>query len=118
MHLKSCPSHSRAAVCFSVLIITIRKSCGKVLFSQTSRILSTGDGGGDVHVRGCVVGGMYGGGVHDRGHAWQDGHAWHGTCVAGAMHGRRVCMAGACMAGGMHGRGFMAVGGMCGMGRA
>ena len=49
------------------------------MFSQVSVILSTG-----------------GGGVHDRGHAWQGvcmaevGHAWRGgACVEGGMHARR-----------------------------
>ena len=53
--------------------VTVRNSsCGKVMFSQVSVILSTG--GREVHGRGlCVVGGM-----HDRGHVWR-GHAWWGA---------------------------------------
>ena len=68
-------------------IITVRNSsCGKVIFSQASVILSTGErawqgscmAGGYV-ARGCawqgacVAGGMCGRGMHDRGHLWQRG---------------------------------------------
>ena len=37
-----------------------------------------------------MAGGMCGGGVYGR------GHAWPGACVAWGMHGRRACMAGVC----------------------
>ena len=72
-------------------------SCGKVMFSQASVILSTGD--------------MHGEG----GHAWW-GHVWQGCTwlevymAKAVMLGREVCMArgmyggGACMSGGMYGR--------------
>ena len=83
-------------------------SCGKVMFSQASVILSTG--WGHVWQGGVCVAGR---GVCGRGHVWQRGacmvgghvwwrYAWQGTCMA-----EGVCMArGACMA----------VGGMCGSG--
>ena len=66
-------------------IITVRNSsCGKVMFSQDSVILSTG---GACMARGC---------------------AWQWVCVAG------TCMAGELyMAGGMHGRGGMLGRGAC-----
>ena len=64
------------------MVITVRNSsCGKVMFSQASVILSTG------------------------------GHAWWGCCVTGGMSGGGMCMAGVCawqegMCGmGVHGRG-------------
>ena len=76
-------------------------SCGKVMFSQASVILSTGWG-----------------------HVWQGGvcvaggHAWQGACVAeGGMHGGRACVVEVCMAGDMHGRGGVhGKGGMHGSG--
>ena len=51
-----------------------------------------------------MAGGMCGGDMFGRGHAWQ------GTCVAGGVH-EGACVVGVCMAGGhawsgdMHGRG-------------
>ena len=86
-------------------------SCGKVMFSQVSVILSTGGcvwWGGACMVRGmsgrgaCMVGVcMAEGDMHGRGrHAWQGGHVWQGD-----VHGRGACMwgcawQGACVAGG------------------
>ena len=57
-----------------------------------------------VHGRGaCVAGGMFSGGVHGSGHAWQVE-----ACVVGGMHGvGGVHGRGACMAGGMHGGGYV-----------
>ena len=52
--------------------------------------------------------------MHDRGCG--RGHAWQGRCMAGGVHGRRMCVwwghvwQGACMAGGT------CLGGMCGGG--
>ena len=114
--------------CF--LVITVCNiSCGKVMFSQASVILSTGGfawwrrgvcGRGHVWQGACVAGGMHGrghawwgecmaGGMHGRGHAWWEegsmhgrGHAWCGACVAGGMHDR-----------GMHGRGHAWQGRVC-----
>ena len=58
------------------MVFTVsNSSCGKVMFSQASVILSTG-------------------GMRGRGHAWQ------GTCIAGGMHGRGCVWLGACIAGG------------------
>ena len=58
-----------------------------------------------VHGRGaCVAGGMFSGGVHGSGHAWQVE-----ACVVGGMHG----VGGVCMAEvhawqrGMHGGGYV-----------
>ena len=101
-------------------------SCGKVMFSQASVILSTGREG-HVWQRGACV--VKEGGCVMRGHVWRGGacvsggHAWQGACMAGVcmwwgcawqrgMCGRGACKAGGrvCMAGGhawqggMHGR--------------
>ena len=56
-----------------------------------------------MHGRGCVAGGMHGGGMHARWHAWQ------GVCMAGGMHGGGHAWQGACMVGDFHGGG----GGLC-----
>ena len=54
--------------------------------------------------------------LHGRGHAWQEGHVWHGSMHFGGVHGRE----GAHMVGrGTHGReGACMHGGMCGRGHA
>ena len=88
-----------------------QRSCGKVMFSQTSVILFT-EGA-------CVVGVRGRGHAWQGGHAWQVGHVWQGACMAGDVHGRGACMAGeggmhaggAYMAGGVHGRGHAWQGG-------
>ena len=61
-------------------LITVRiSSCGKVMFSQASVILSNGGGG----------------------NAWQEGVCGRGACVAGAVHGGGAhAWQGACVAGG------------------
>ena len=71
-------------------IVTVRnRSCGKVMFSQASVILSRGGMCG----RGCM---------HARGHAWQGGGMYGRVCVVGGVCGRGpgVCVAG----GGVYGR--------------
>ena len=93
------------------------------MFLHVSVILFTGGAcmvgavyGGGMHGRGvCMAGGVCGrgacmGGVCGRGHAWQGehawwGHVWQGACMAGGMHGGGCAWQGACMAGGMHGGG-------------
>ena len=110
-----------------LIFITVRNSsCGKVMFSQASVILSTE--GGHAWGGACVVGGCVAGG-----HAWRGGMCGRGVCMArgvhgngGGMCGREACVAGegACMAGGVHSRGAWMVGnmhggvagGMCGRG--
>ena len=82
------------------LIITVRNSsCGKVMFSQVSVILSAGEmrgkGGWGVHGKGGCMWqrGMCMGACMAGGHAWQKGacigcHAWQGGAyMAGGMHG-------------------------------
>ena len=111
---------------------------GKVIFLHLFVILFMG-GGHAWHAWQGGLWGMYGRGVHGRGHAWPGGHAWQGgmrdrgACVAGghawpegcvwsgghALQG--VCMAGGCMAkgghvwqrGGMRGEGEHAWQGVC-----
>ena len=97
------PSHAGKEACkkgihrgFETIFTVCNSSCGKVMFSQTSVILSTGGGacvtGNVCGTRACVQWGMSGGGVNDRGHAWQ------GVCMAG------VCLVGeggSCVAGEM-----------------
>ena len=51
-----------------------------------------------------MAGGMCGGDMFGRGHAWQ------GACVAGGVH-EGACVVGVCMAGGMHGLGTCMAGG-------
>ena len=68
-------------------------------------------GEGGMHGRGtCMAGGVHGGGMHGRVHAWwgcawQEGCAWQGVCMAGGhawqgnmhgggVHGREACVAG------------------------
>ena len=78
------------------IIFTVRKSsCGKVMFSQASVILS---GGGEImHGRGVHAwqGACMAGGMHGRGHAWW-GEGVPGVVHGGGMHGRGACMAGRC----------------------
>ena len=38
-----------------------------------------------MHGRGCVAGGMCGGGMHGRRHVWQGCVCGRGTCMAGEM---------------------------------
>ena len=69
---------------------------------------------GHVWQRVCMAGGMHGGGVRGRGHAWKGawkggvhgrGHVWQeGMCGRGDMCGKGACMAGktAIAAGGTH----------------
>ena len=77
----------------SITIFTFRNSsCGKVMFSQLSVILSGGA---------CVVGGVHGGACVAMGHTWQ------GACMAGGVHGR----GGHVWRGGMHGGRACVVGG-------
>ena len=72
-----------------LVLITVRNSsCGEVMFSQASVILSMGG----------------------KGHAWQGagGHAWRGgrrACMAGGMHDRGCVWQGVMGGGGMHGGG-------------
>ena len=67
----------------TLYIFTVRNisSCGKVMFSQASVILSKG-----AHA-------WHGVGMRGRGTCMAGGHAWQGACMAGGVHG-----------GGMHGR--------------
>ena len=72
-------------------VITVRNSsCGKVMFSQVSVILS----GGDMHGGGaCMVG---------AGHVWQGGCVWQGACMGGGVRGGGgMCGNGVCMARGV-----------------
>ena len=84
------------------------RSCSKVLFSQASVILSTGERWqrGDVCGEGvCVAKGDMACKAN-RGHVWLGGHVWQGTCMAGGMPGRGCAWEGGmCGRGeGMHGR--------------
>ena len=82
------PSHAGKEACkkgihrgSETIFTACNSSCGKVMFSQTSVILSTGRGGGA-----CATGGM----CVVRGHSWQGG-----ACVTVGMNGG-ACVAGGC----------------------
>ena len=80
----------------ATIFIVRNSSCGKVMFSHASVILSMG-------------GHVWPGGMHGwEGHVWPGGCVWQGMCVVGVcmvgcMHGRG-CMAGGVWQGDMHGR--------------
>ena len=94
------------------VIITVRNSsCGKVMFSQASVILSTGGYAWLGGVAGCVC--VCGG------HAWQGEHVWQRACMVGGMHGRgHAWQGGMCGGGGhvwqgcVHGSGVCMLGGV------
>ena len=100
MHLKSCPLHSRAAVCFSVLIIAVRKRRrGKVMFSQAC-VKNSVHGEGGTCMSGVCGEGVHGGrAMHGRG-ACMTGDAWQEVVHGRGVHGRGwhvwqwACMAG------------------------
>ena len=112
-----------------------QRSCGKVIFSRASVILSTGGAcvavGKHAWQGACIVGGRVWQGVymaegmHGRVHTGVacmaaavcgregmcgrgmhgSGHVWKGACLLGACMALGMHSRGTCMAGGIHGRG-------------